>query len=99
MAQTDQPLPVLSSDVLGAGAEARCWCRSCRPMSMADMRMILCPDCGCKRCPKATSHKHACTDSNDAGQIGSEYGRGLCARCVTPRVCTKDQNCYAGCSA
>lgn len=36
--------------------------------------MILCPDCGCKRCPKATYHDHACTKSNDTGQPGSVYG-------------------------
>lgn len=27
-------------------------------------RMILCPDCGNKRCPKATHHDNACTNSN-----------------------------------
>lgn len=36
-------------------------------------RMILCPDCGNKRCPKATDHKLACTHSNEPGQPGSRY--------------------------
>lgn len=36
-------------------------------------RMILCPTCGCKRCPKATNHRLACTDSNEPGQPGSRY--------------------------
>lgn len=36
--------------------------------------MILCPDCGCKRCPKASYHGHACTGSNDSRQPGSVYG-------------------------
>jgi len=36
-------------------------------------RMILCPICGNKRCPKATFHGHDCTDSNDPGQPGSNY--------------------------
>ena len=36
-------------------------------------RMILCPFCGNKRCPKATDHKLACTQSNDPGQPGSRY--------------------------
>jgi hypothetical protein len=36
--------------------------------------MILCPDCGCKRCPRATYHGHACTESNDPGQPWSIYG-------------------------
>lgn len=37
-------------------------------------RMILCPDCGNKRCPKATDHRLACSGSNDPGQRGSVYG-------------------------
>lgn len=36
-------------------------------------RMIVCPVCGCKRCPKASDHELACTDSNDPGQPGSVY--------------------------
>ncbi len=36
-------------------------------------RMILCPTCGNKRCPKATNHKYDCTDSNEPGQFGSNY--------------------------
>lgn len=36
-------------------------------------RMILCPICGNKRCPKASDHKLACTNSNESGQPGSVY--------------------------
>ena len=36
-------------------------------------RMILCPDCGNKRCPHATNHNNACTNSNEPGQPGSRY--------------------------
>lgn len=36
-------------------------------------RMILCPDCGNKRCPKASDHRHSCTGSNEPGQAGSVY--------------------------
>jgi hypothetical protein len=36
-------------------------------------RMVLCANCGCKRCPHATDHRHACTDSNEPGQPGSVY--------------------------
>lgn len=36
-------------------------------------RMILCPECGNKRCPKATDHKLECTNSNEPGQAGSDY--------------------------
>ena len=35
--------------------------------------MIVCPDCGNKRCPKATFHENACTGSNATGQPGSRY--------------------------
>ena len=36
--------------------------------------MILCVDCGNKRCPKATDHNNECTGSNDPEQPGSVYG-------------------------
>jgi hypothetical protein len=35
--------------------------------------MIVCPDCGNKRCPKSTNHDNSCTGSNEAGQPGSRY--------------------------
>lgn len=35
--------------------------------------MVVCPDCGNKRCPKATDRKLACTGSNEPGQSGSIY--------------------------
>ena len=41
------------------------------PITMT--RMIVCPDCGNKRCPKATDHRHFCTNSNDTNQAGSIY--------------------------
>lgn len=28
-----------------------CWCRTCRPVGLNDMRFVVCPDCGNKRCP------------------------------------------------
>jgi hypothetical protein len=37
------------------------------------MYMILCPTCGNKRCPKASDHELACTNSNATGQPGSIY--------------------------
>lgn len=39
--------------------------------------MIFCPDCGNKRCPRATDHKNDCTASNEPGQTGSIYGERL----------------------
>lgn len=36
-------------------------------------KMIVCPDCGNKRCPKASDHALGCTNSNEPGQAGSVY--------------------------
>lgn len=43
-----------------------CWCEKCRPITMYDMRMVLCPECGNKRCPRATNHIYQCTARKDA---------------------------------
>jgi hypothetical protein len=54
-----------------------CWCYSCdaaAPGFLFRTRMNLCPDCGNKRCPRATWHGHRCTGSNAPGQRGSIYG-------------------------
>ncbi|WP_312068681.1 hypothetical protein [Lelliottia nimipressuralis] len=50
-----------------------CWCRTCRPINLNDMRFVVCPDCGNKRCPHANDHRNACTGSNEPGQEGSAY--------------------------
>ena len=62
-----QPVPV------------KCWCHKCNehntinglPFSMT--QMILCPECGNKRCPKASDHQLDCTGSNEPNQPGSVY--------------------------
>jgi len=57
-------------------AKKRCWCHTCRPIDYTDpesVYMRLCPECGNKRCPKATNHTNKCTNSNDPGQEGSIY--------------------------
>lgn len=41
---------------------------------LSPAQMIVCPDCGNKRCPKATLHTFRCTGSNEPGQPGSRYG-------------------------
>lgn len=41
--------------------------------SLASSKMILCPECGNKRCPHASDHRLACTGSNKPGQRGSVY--------------------------
>lgn len=50
-----------------------CWCRACRPVVLNDMRFVVCPDCGNKRCPRANDHRNSCTGSNEPGQEGSAY--------------------------
>ena len=50
-----------------------CWCRTCRPITLRDMRFVVCPECGNKRCPHANDHRNACTGSNEPGQEGSAY--------------------------
>ena len=60
----------------------KCWCYECLKdvmipgtnFSVVHSYMNLCPDCGNKRCPRATDHRLACTNSNDPGQLGSRYG-------------------------
>lgn len=42
-------------------------------MPLGTIKMILCPVCGYKRCPKANDHRNACTGSNDPHQPGSRY--------------------------
>ncbi|UVF98902.1 hypothetical protein NWT87_19605 [Klebsiella pneumoniae] len=54
-------------------ANPGCWCRTCRPVDLNDMRFVVCPDCGNKRCPLANDHRNACTGSNEPGQEGSAY--------------------------
>ncbi len=74
------------SDHITELSDVRCWCHNCNRnvyvggLPFALTRMILCPDCGNKRCPKATDHTLACTDSNDSGQTGSiweMYGKNI----------------------
>lgn len=61
-----------------------CECRACirennmrhpfiPELSFSHYRMILCPECGNKRCPKASDHRLDCTGSNEPGQPGSIY--------------------------
>ncbi|HHT0956712.1 TPA: hypothetical protein ACTYAS_004179 [Enterobacter kobei] len=50
-----------------------CSCYTCRPVTFTDMRFVVCPECGNKRCPHANDHRNACTGSNEPGQEGSAY--------------------------
>lgn len=54
-----------------------CWCWRCHEERGDEIWfMIVCPDCGNKRCPHANDHRNECTKSNDAGQDGSAYQHG-----------------------
>lgn len=57
----------------GLVSSVKCWCRSCRPISLTGARFVVCPECGNKRCPHANDHRNACTGSNEPGQPGSAY--------------------------
>ncbi|MHA8112836.1 hypothetical protein ACX122_06935 [Kosakonia cowanii] len=59
--------------VTAATVPEKCWCRTCRPVGITDMRFVVCPDCGNKRCPRANDHRNACSGSNEPGQVGSAY--------------------------
>ena len=41
--------------------------------TFAEMRFVVCPNCGNKRCPKANDHRNDCTNSNEVGQKGSSW--------------------------
>jgi hypothetical protein len=92
--------PMLQGAASGERAAA-CNCRNCIEARGDTVNgwprlageMVVCGACGCKRCPHATDHRHSCTDSNDAGQLGSVYGREVCAGCKEPGTCTKKQKC------
>lgn len=70
------------SNIKDEGQEAKCGCHKCvkardalKPPSerVFGTRMIVCPECGNKRCPRAADHNNICTHSNEAGQPGSAY--------------------------
>lgn len=65
--------PVPASLLATAKPTSACWCATCRPVTMQDSRMVLCPTCGNKRCPRAYHHDHDCSGSNLPGQPGSAY--------------------------
>ena len=61
-------------------AKTKCGCYNCMSkqhdengISPTSYTFIVCPICCNKRCPRATDHNLACTNSNDAGQPGSRY--------------------------
>jgi hypothetical protein len=61
--------------VKATAATEQCPCYDCVSPTWVqwESHMVLCPDCGNKRCPHATFHGNACTGSNDPDQSGSRY--------------------------
>jgi hypothetical protein len=59
----------------GEAMREQCPCYECVSPTWGQWEsyMVLCPDCGNKRCPHATFHGNACTGSNKSGQPGSRY--------------------------
>jgi Zn finger protein HypA/HybF involved in hydrogenase expression len=73
---SDKGYEVTTHEKQAEFARKRCWCHTCRPIDYQDqgsVYMRLCPTCGNKRCPRATDHNLACTNSNEPGQEGSIY--------------------------
>ena len=49
-------------------------CKDCKGLvTFAALTKLGACECGNKRCPHATDHRHACTGSNEPGQPGSVY--------------------------
>ncbi|MDQ0376522.1 hypothetical protein [Amycolatopsis thermophila] len=68
--EAEQRLRATSAPDRGCGQ-----CYECLAPSWGEFEthMVVCPDCGNKRCPHATSHTRDCTGSNEPGQPGSQY--------------------------
>lgn len=77
--------------------QAACWCHKCNKhntvngLPFAMMRMIVCPQCGNKRCPKASDHQLDCTGSNEPGQSGSVYTTTAPAQPLTAQADWTDE--------
>lgn len=55
-------------------APTECPCASClTEAGVSAWWMIVCDECGNKRCPHGTDHRHDCTGSNEAGQAGGRH--------------------------
>lgn len=47
-----------------------CDCSYCKPITLENMRFVVCPSCHNKRCPKAQYHGFKCTNNNELNQVG-----------------------------
>ena len=69
-------MDALAADVMRlCNADCPCWacCTTAAGSYSLFVPMVVCENCGNKRCPHATHHDHACTRSNEPGQPGSRY--------------------------
>jgi len=86
--QQDQAITALKEALAQPEQEpvAKYCCRLCfnKSGSLLLDRMILCSECGNKRCPKATHHELQCTNSNAPNQAESIYN--------TPPQRTEEKN-------
>lgn len=69
---------VMRADGAARTAEAAatatgCGCYDCSDINRRVSVEITCRKCGNKRCPHATDHEYACTNSNEFGQPGSRF--------------------------
>ena len=55
---------------MNAKPNPACACSKCNP---DEWGLVVCSVCGNKRCPHATDHNLACTNSNEPGQTGSVF--------------------------
>lgn len=52
----------------------KCGCHRCiKERGQLAAHMVVCRECGNKRCPKASNHDLSCTGNNEPGQSGSVY--------------------------
>jgi hypothetical protein len=66
----------LLQTIIERQSNLKCWCQECCKKETGEYnatRVVVCPDCGNKRCPKSSNHKLECTNSNKPGQEGSIY--------------------------
>lgn len=76
--------PAPASVLAPARLMSACWCATCRPVTLLDSRMVLCPTCGNKRCPRASNHRHYCSGSNESGQRGSAHPANATSQETSP---------------
>ena len=95
---TTETIQAIKATLEAKDEPVACWCHKCNENELVNgipfamTRMILCPNCGNKRCPKASDHTLQCTNSNKPNQDGSVYttppqiGRASCRERVSSPV-------------